>query len=54
MIGDFREGGIRRTDGFAAGGFEGVFGGDAVEPALVGEFFVIGEIEADEEADAVV
>lgn len=53
-IGGFGEGGVGGAEGFATSGFEGVFGGDAGEPALVGELFVIGEIEADEEADAVV
>jgi len=47
-VGGLGEIGVGGADGFGIDGFEGLFGGDAIEPALVGEFFVIGEIEADE------
>jgi hypothetical protein len=50
-VGGLGEGGVGVADGFGLGGFEGVVGGDAVEPAVMGELFVIGEVEADEEAD---
>src|ERR1700704_5382549 len=45
----FVEGGIALMDDFRRGGSEGLFGRKAVDPALVGELFVSGEIEADEE-----
>jgi len=35
-------------------GEEGLFGGDAVDPALLGEFFMVGEAEAQEEFDSFV
>jgi hypothetical protein len=51
-LGGLDEGGVGFADDFGFGGFEGLFGGDAVEPALVGKLFVVGEIEANEKADA--
>jgi hypothetical protein len=42
---------LARADNFGFGGLERFFGGDAIEPALMREFFVVGEIEADQDAD---
>jgi hypothetical protein len=36
------------------GGEEGLFRGDAIDPALLGEFFVVGKAEAEEEFDGFV
>jgi hypothetical protein len=46
-FGGFREGGIVVADGFCLHGFKWLLGGNAVEPALMREFFVVGEIETD-------
>ena len=46
-FGGLGEGGIGVADGFGVHGLERLFGGDAIEPALMGEFFVVGEVEAD-------
>ena len=46
-FGGFREGRIGVADGFRLHGFEWLLRGDAVEPALMREFFVVGKVEAD-------
>jgi hypothetical protein len=38
------------ADNFCFRGFEWFFGRDAIEPALVREFFVVGKVEADQDA----
>jgi hypothetical protein len=47
----FGESRLTLADYFRFRRFEWFFGGDAVEPALVREFFVVGEIQTDEDAD---
>ena len=46
--------GVAGFQDFGRGGLEGVFGGDALYPALLGEFFVVGEAETQEEFDGFV
>lgn len=49
----FGEGGeavFAAADGARLGGLERLLGWDAAEPALAGELFVVGEIEADEDS----
>jgi len=43
------EGGVGLEYDFAFGRFEWLLGGDAGEPAIMGELFVAGKVEADEE-----
>src|SRR5882762_4266648 len=45
-VGEFRLGFF---DDFRRGALERLFGGDAVEPALLGQFFVTRKVEADEQ-----
>jgi len=49
LLQDVGESGFAFADGFGRGALERLFGGDAVDPALLGELFVAGEIEANEE-----
>ena len=49
MLEDVRESGLIFANEFGRGALERLFGGDAVDPALLGELFVAGEIEADEQ-----
>ena len=49
LLEDAGEIGFAFANGFGRSAFEGLFRGDAVDPALLGEFFVTGKIETDEE-----
>jgi hypothetical protein len=44
--------GFAGANDFAVHGFERLFGGNAVEPALMRKFFVVGKIETNEQAYA--
>src|SRR6266849_1227651 len=48
LLEDVGESGFAFADGSGRGALERLFRGDAVDPALLGEFFVAGKIEADE------
>src|ERR1700757_2188501 len=43
-----RKMGVAGFQNFGRGGNEGLFNGDAIDPALLGEFFVVREAEAEE------
>src|SRR5258707_10020257 len=49
LLQDVGEFGFAFADDFGRGALERLFGGDAIDPALLGEFFVSGEIERDEQ-----
>ena len=51
MLEDIGEAGFAFADGLGGGALEGLFGGDAVDPTLLGELIVTGKIEANEELD---
>ena len=46
--------GVAGFQDFGRGGLEWVFGGDALDPALLGKLFVVGKAEAKEEFDGFV
>src|SRR3989442_10351906 len=43
--------GIAGPNNLCFSGFEGLFGGNSVEPAVMGKLFVVREIEAHKQAD---
>src|SRR2546426_11060395 len=47
----FRKRRVTGTHGLELGALERFFGGDAIDPSLVGKLFVPGEIEANEKLD---
>src|SRR5260370_30631828 len=49
LLQDVGESGFAFADGFGRGALERLFGGDAVDPALLRELFVAGEIEGNED-----
>ena len=50
-LGGLREFWIALAKSFPFGRFKRFFGGNSVEPALLGQFLVIGKIEANQHAD---